>query len=79
VGRVIDGDGKAITDAMVEICQPDGDGHYPTSARRRRGHCGFRGFGRIGTGTDAQSRFVFQTVKPGAATGRPKRPSSVSS
>ncbi|HYP71236.1 MAG TPA: protocatechuate 3,4-dioxygenase subunit alpha [Variovorax sp.] len=65
VGRVIDGDGKAINDAMVEICQPDGEGHYPTSVEDARA-CGFRGFGRMGTGTDAQNRFVFQTVKPGA-------------
>ncbi|RYY57992.1 MAG: protocatechuate 3,4-dioxygenase subunit alpha, partial [Comamonadaceae bacterium] len=27
---------------------------------------GFRGFGRCGTGTDAQKRFVFHTVKPAA-------------
>ena len=65
VGRVIDGDGKPITDAMVEICQPDGEGHYPTSVDDARAR-GFRGFGRMGTGTDAQNRFVFQTVKPGA-------------
>lgn len=65
VGRVIDGDGKPINDALVEICQPDGEGHYPTSVEDAKAR-GFRGFGRMGTGTDAQNRFVFQTVKPGA-------------
>ena len=65
VGRVIDGDGKPINDAMVEICQPDGEGHYPTTVEEAKAR-GFRGFGRMGTGTDAQHRFVFQTVKPGA-------------
>ncbi|HEY1228184.1 MAG TPA: protocatechuate 3,4-dioxygenase subunit alpha [Ramlibacter sp.] len=65
VGRVIDGDGKPINDAMVEICQPDGEGHYPTSVEDAKAR-GFRGFGRMGTGTDAHNRFVFQTVKPGA-------------
>ena len=65
VGRVIDGDGKPINDALVEICQPDGEGHYPTSVEDARAR-GFRGFGRMGTGTDAHNRFVFQTVKPGA-------------
>lgn len=65
VGRVIDGDGKAINDAMVEICQPDGEGRYPGSVEEARAR-GFRGFGRVGTGTDAQNRFVFHTVKPGA-------------
>src|SRR6478736_9025663 len=59
VGRVIDGDGKPINDAMVEICQPDGEGHYPSSVEDARAR-GFRGFGRMGTGTDAQHRFVFQ-------------------
>jgi protocatechuate 3,4-dioxygenase, alpha subunit len=65
VGRVIDGDGKPINDAMVEICQPDGEGKYPASVEDARAR-GFRGFGRMGTGTDAENRFVFQTVKPGA-------------
>ena len=65
VGRVIDGDGKPINDALVEICQPDGEGHYPTSVEDARAR-GFRGFGRMGTGTEAGNRFVFQTVKPGA-------------
>lgn len=64
-GRVIDGDGKPINDALVEICQPDGEGHYPASVEEARAR-GFRGFGRMGTGTDAQNRFVFDTVKPGA-------------
>ncbi|MBS0341025.1 MAG: protocatechuate 3,4-dioxygenase subunit alpha [Proteobacteria bacterium] len=65
VGRVIDGDGKPINDALVEICQPDGEGHYPASVEDARAR-GFRGFGRMGTGTEAGNRFVFQTVKPGA-------------
>ena len=64
-GCVIDGDGKAINDAMVEICQPDGEGHYPESVEDAKAS-GFRGFGRVGTGTDSQNRFVFYTVKPGA-------------
>ena len=39
---------------------------------RTPGASGFRAFGRCGTGTDAQNRFVFHTVKPGAE--RPARP-----
>jgi protocatechuate 3,4-dioxygenase alpha subunit len=66
-GRVIDGDGKAINDAMVEISQPDGEGRYPQTPDEVRA-LGFRAFGRVGTGTDAQNRFVFHTVKPAAAT-----------
>jgi protocatechuate 3,4-dioxygenase alpha subunit len=63
-GRVLDGDGNAINDAMVEISQPDGEGRYPQTPDEARA-LGFRAFGRVGTGTDAQNRFVFHTVKPG--------------
>lgn len=64
-GRVFDGDGQPIGDALVEISQPDGTGAYPQSVDEARA-IGFRAFGRVGTGTDAQNRFVFHTVKPGA-------------
>ncbi|MBU1361412.1 MAG: protocatechuate 3,4-dioxygenase subunit alpha [Gammaproteobacteria bacterium] len=64
-GRVIDGDGNPINDALVEISQPDGTGAYPQSVDEAN-EIGFRAFGRTGTGTDAQNRFVFHTVKPGA-------------
>jgi protocatechuate 3,4-dioxygenase alpha subunit len=63
-GRVIDGDGNPINDALVEISQPDGEGRYPQTPEEARA-LGFRAFGRVGTGTDAQNRFVFHTVKPG--------------
>lgn len=66
-GRVIDGDGNPINDALIEISQPDGTGEYPQSVDDARDR-GFRAFGRVGTGTDAQNRFVFHTVKPGADT-----------
>ena len=64
-GRVIDGDGNPIVDALVEISQPDGQGRYPQTPAEAR-EIGFRAFGRAGTGTDSQNRFVFHTVKPGA-------------
>ncbi len=68
-GRVIDGDGNAINDALIEICQVDGQGRYPANVEEAQA-IGFRGFGRAGTGTDAQLRFVFDTVKPaGQAPG----------
>ena len=34
-GRVIDGDGKPVNDAMVEIWQADSRGRYGSKARRR--------------------------------------------
>lgn len=64
-GRVIDGDGNPINDALIEISQPDGTGAYPQSVDNAT-EIGFRAFGRAGTGTDAQNRYVFHTVKPGA-------------
>jgi protocatechuate 3,4-dioxygenase alpha subunit len=64
-GRVIDGDGNPINDAMVEISQPDGEGRYPRTPEEARA-IGFRAFGRVGTGTTEGNRFVFHTVKPGA-------------
>ena len=66
-GRVIDGDGNVIGDALVEISQPDGQGRYPQTIDEAQAS-GFRGFGRCGTGTESGNRFVFQTVKPGAET-----------
>jgi protocatechuate 3,4-dioxygenase alpha subunit len=64
-GRVIDGDGEPIFDAMVEISQADAQGRYPVNVDEVKAS-GFRAFGRVGTGTDAQRRFRFRTVKPGA-------------
>ncbi len=64
-GRVLDGDNQPVTDAMVEISQADAQGCYPGDAQAVQAS-GFRAFGRMGTGTDAQNRFVFRTVKPGA-------------
>lgn len=66
-GVVHDGDGKPIPDAMIEISQPDAAGNYPQSVADAQA-TGFRAFGRMGTGTDAQNRFVFSTVKPGASS-----------
>ena len=65
-GRVLDGDGKAIDDALVEIWQADSQGRYAHPADSRGTNAPFTGFGRCGTGTDAERRFVFDTVKPGA-------------
>ena len=64
-GRVLDGAGAAVGDAMVEIWQADGQGRYAHPADPRSSNARFRGFGRFGTGTDPAQRFVFETVKPG--------------
>ena len=64
-GRVLDGEGKAVPDAMIEIWQADGEGRYAHPADRRGSNVRFKGFGRCGTGTDPENRFVFDTIKPG--------------
>jgi protocatechuate 3,4-dioxygenase alpha subunit len=67
-GRVFDGAGQPVNDAMIEIAQLDAQGREVTSAEQAKER-GFTGFGRCGTGADAQLRFAFTTVKPGAAAG----------
>ena len=65
-GRVLDGEGAIVDDALIEIWQADGEGRYGPRAGDRPGTW-FRGFGRCGTGTDEHGRFWFDTVKPGVA------------
>ena len=65
VGRVLDGAGEPIPDALVEIWQADAEGRYPHRAALCESNTLFRGFGRFGTGTDPQHRFIFHTIKPG--------------
>lgn len=67
-GRVLDAAGQPVNDAMIEIAQLDAQGREVASAEQAK-EWGFTGFGRCGTGTDAQLRYAFTTVKPGAAAG----------
>lgn len=68
-GRVFDGEGKLVPDAMIEIWQADGQGRYAHPMDARGSNSGFKGFGRVGTGTDADQKFYFNTVKPGSVDG----------
>ena len=63
-GTVYDGAGEPVPDAMVEIWQANEAGRYtdPTDDSEN-----FSGFGR--SGTDADGRFSFLTVKPGSVAG----------
>ena len=65
-GQVFDGQGEAVQDAMIEIWQADPQGRYAHPADARSGNVTFKGFGRCGTGTDAECRFHFDSVKPGS-------------
>lgn len=64
-GKVFDGAGLAVTDAMIEIWQADHAGNY---ASKPGTNAKFSGFGRCGTGTAEGGLFWFDTVKPGVAT-----------
>jgi protocatechuate 3,4-dioxygenase alpha subunit len=64
VGNVYDGEGKVVGDAVIEMAQADAKGHYVQTVEEAR-KTGFRGFARVGTGTDPKLRYVVDTVKPG--------------
>jgi protocatechuate 3,4-dioxygenase, alpha subunit len=70
VGRIIDGAGEAIPDAMIEIWQADAEGRYAHPGDPRGSNQLFRGFGRCGTGTMPESRYAFRTVKPGSVDAK---------
>jgi protocatechuate 3,4-dioxygenase, alpha subunit len=57
-GRVLDGDGEPVPDAVVEIFGADLAGGFPP---------GWDGFGRCLT--DTKGRYGFVTVKPGSVDG----------
>lgn len=54
-GTIYDGEGNPISDAMIELWQDDGEHKL---------------YGRFGTGTDAQNRFFFKTIKPKSVNGQ---------
>ena len=59
-GRVVQGDGRPVDNLIVEIWQADPRGRYDNAA--------FLGWGRATT--DAQGRYAFRTIMPGAPAGR---------
>ena len=59
-GAVYDGAGEPVPDAMLELWQADAAGRYDPDG-------GSPGFGR--SGTDANGRFSFVTIKPGPVPG----------
>jgi protocatechuate 3,4-dioxygenase alpha subunit len=65
-GTVLDGDGRPVDDALVEIWQANRHGRYRHTEDTREElplEEGFTGFGRCAT--DEDGRFGFVTVKPG--------------
>jgi protocatechuate 3,4-dioxygenase, alpha subunit len=69
VGRVIDGDGQPVPDALVEIWQADAAGRYahPDDPDHAITDPAFLGFGR--SATQADGLFCFTTIRPGRVAG----------
>lgn len=69
-GRVLDGRGDPIRNALVEIWQVDNNGVYlhSGSANHESRDKNFQGFGRFLTGTTGE--YYFRTVKPVPYPGR---------
>jgi protocatechuate 3,4-dioxygenase alpha subunit len=68
-GRILDGDGKPVNDAAVEIWQANSHGKYasPADTQDKPLEPRFRGYGR--SLTDDAGAFRFRTVKPGRVPG----------
>ncbi|MGF7239005.1 MAG: protocatechuate 3,4-dioxygenase subunit beta, partial [Frankia sp.] len=65
-GRLLDSGGRAIPDALLEVWQANAGGRYrhPRDQWSSPLDPHFAGFGR--TATDAEGRYRFTTIKPGA-------------
>lgn len=69
-GHVLDGDGAAVSDAMIEVWQANAAGRYdhPEDLQETKPlDPSFSGFSRVATGPDG--RFRLRTVKPGPVPG----------
>ena len=69
-GRIIDGEGKPVPDAFLELWQADGAGRYPGHGARP--NTTFKGFGR--SESNAEGAWSFRTVKPGSVAGPDGKP-----
>ncbi|KZL18341.1 protocatechuate 3,4-dioxygenase subunit alpha [Pseudovibrio sp. WM33] len=76
-GRVFDGTGTPLKDAMLEIWQADSEGLFNSpSETRGEADPNFTGWGRQPVNLDS-GEFCFETVKPGSVPfpdGRPQAP-----
>jgi protocatechuate 3,4-dioxygenase alpha subunit len=72
-GRIFDGSGAALNDAVVEIWQADADGSFnaPQSPSSNAAPS-FTGWGR--NPTSAEGVFRFETIKPGPVPGPGGKP-----
>jgi protocatechuate 3,4-dioxygenase alpha subunit len=68
-GAILDGDGKPIPDALLDVWQANAAGKYAHPEDRQDRHVdpSFSGFGRVVT--DKAGKFRFGTIKPGVVPG----------
>jgi protocatechuate 3,4-dioxygenase alpha subunit len=68
-GRVLDGDGIPVPDAMLEVWQANSYGKYahPEDTQDKPLERAFTGFGRVAV--DLEGAFRFTTIKPGPVPG----------
>ena len=73
-GRVHDGAGEPVPDAVIEIWQADAQGRYSSAIDGGDAAAGstdvsstWRGFGRVAT--DEHGAYAFRTIKPGRVPG----------
>lgn len=72
-GRVFDGSGAPVSDAVLEIWQADAEGSYAARhAPASNSSPSFTGWGRMAT--DADGRYRFETIKPGRVAGPDGQP-----
>jgi protocatechuate 3,4-dioxygenase, alpha subunit len=70
-GKVLDGDGAPVPDAVLELWQANAAGRYhdtEDTQNDKKLDPNFLGYGRAAT--DAQGRFHIKTIKPGPVPGR---------
>ena len=67
--RVLDGNGEAVPDAMIEIWQANSEGKYnhPDDAQQKTVDTSFLGFGRMATAENGACEF--ETIRPGRVPG----------
>lgn len=64
-GRIFDGDGAPVLDAVIELWQADAGGLYPSSVETRGvADPNFGGWGRVATAFDS-GEFRIDTIRPG--------------
>jgi protocatechuate 3,4-dioxygenase alpha subunit len=67
--RVLDGEDRPVSDAMIELWQADAQGRYHSAGENQSQAAGsdFLGFGRMPTGENGACEF--ETIKPGRVPG----------